>query len=248
MIRYYKKFYFLKVYENWFQYKYRLVDVLGLNVYWNVKKQDRANLPCIKNISHTIELDLGQDEETIIGNFSKQIRQQARVAETEGISCSFNNGETDKFVDFFNDFARKKNTSLVSRRRIEEFGDNITLSFALFNGEVLAAHSYLTDKETGIVRHHHAATRRLDEQIDRNLIGRANKYLTSKNIIYFKQQGYKVFDFGGYAKDTTDESLKGINNYKLLFGGKVVESVNYFTYGYWLLKKLSGLLGMKGKV
>lgn len=248
MIRYYKKFYFLKVYENWFHYKYRLVDVFGLNVYWHVKKQDRKNVAGIKNISHTVELDLSQDAEIISANFSKQIRQQARVAETEGITCSFNNGETDRFVDFFNDFARKKNTSLVSRRRIEEFGENITLSFAIYNGEILAAHSYLTDREAGIVRHHHAATRRLDEQIDRNLIGRANKYLTAKNILYFKEQGYNTFDFGGYAKDTTDESLKGINNYKLLFGGTVVESVNYFSYSYWILKKLSRLLGMQGKV
>lgn len=247
MIRYYKKFYFLKVYENWFQYKYRLKDVLGINVYWHVKKQDTAKVPAIKFISHTVELDLHQDSETIQANFSKQIRQQARIAETEGINCTFQN-DIDVFVEFFNDFARKKNTDLVSRRRMEEFGDGITLSFALHNGEIMAAHSYLTDKEAGIVRHHHAATRRLDDQVDKNLIGRANKYLTVKNILYFKEQGYKTFDFGGYAKDTTNESLKGINNYKLLFGGTVVECVNYFSYAYWLFKKLSGLLGMRGKV
>lgn len=247
MIRYYKKFYFLKVYENWFQYKYRLKDVFGINVYWHVKKQDTAKVPAIKFISHTVELDLHQDSETIQANFSKQIRQQARIAETEGINCTFQN-DIDVFVEFFNDFARKKNTDLVSRRRMEEFGDGITLSFAMHNGEIMAAHSYLTDKEAGIVRHHHAATRRLDDQVDKNLIGRANKYLTVKNILYFKEQGYKTFDFGGYAKDTTNESLKGINNYKLLFGGTVVESVNYFSYAYWLFKKLSGLLGMRGKV
>ncbi len=248
MIRYYKKFYFLKVYENWFQYKYRLADVWGLNVYWNVKKQDRANIPGIKNISHTIELSLEQDAEAITAGFSKQIRQQARIAETEGITCNFDNKDIDTFVPFYNDFARKRNTHLVSHRRIQEIGSGLQLSFALYNGEVLAVHSYLADKETGVVRHHHAATRRLDEQMDKNLIGRANKYLTTRNIMYYKEQGYKVFDFGGYAKDTTDEGLKGINNYKLLFGGKVTESVNYFSYGHWLLKKISKLLGMEGKV
>lgn len=247
MIRYYKKFYFLKVYENWFQYKYRLKDVLGLNVYWHVKKQDAQKIPAIKFISHTVELELDKDSDTITANFSKQIRQQSRIAETEGINCTFHN-DIDTFVEFFNDFARKKNTDLVSRRRMEEFGNGITLSFAMYNGEIMAAHSYLIDKEAGIVRHHHAATRRLDDQVDKNLIGRANKYLTVKNILYFKEAGYKTFDFGGYAKDTTNESLKGINNYKLLFGGTVVECTNYFSYGYWFFKKLSGLLGMKGKV
>ena len=247
MIRYYKKFYFLKVYENWFQYKYRLQDVFGLNVYWNIKRQDTRKIPGIKNISHTIELDLEQDVETIYTNFSKQIRQQAKAAENEGITCYFHQ-QIDEFVDFFNDFAMKKNTDMVSRRRIEEMGADIQLSFAVHNGQVLAAHSYLTDKEAGIVRHHHSATRRLDENTDRNLIGRANKYLTAKNIVLFKEQGFKTFDFGGYAKDTTNESLKGINNYKLLFGGRVTDSVNYFSFNYWLMKKISKLLGMGGKV
>ena len=247
MIRYYKKIYFIKVYENWFQYKYKLKDMLGLNVYWHVKKQDKTKIPAIKYISHTVELELEQGSDTIHSNFSKQIRQQVRIAETEGIDCTFNT-DINTFTDFFNDFARKKNTDLVSRRRMEEFGNGVKLSFALYNGEILAAHSYLADKEAGIVRHHHAATRRLDDKVDKNLIGRANKYLTVKNILHFKEQGYKIFDFGGYAKDTADESLKGINNYKLLFGGKVVESVNYFSYSYWFLKKLSKLFGIKGKV
>lgn len=247
MIRYYKKFYFLKVYENWFQYKYRLKDVLGLNVYWNVKMQDSKSIAAIKFISHTVELELTQDTETIQANFSKQIRQQARIAETEGIKCTFNN-DIETFVEFFNDFAKKKNTNLVSLRRMKEFGDEIQLCFATYNGEIVAAHSYLIDKQAGIVRHHHAATKRLEEHADKNLSGRANKYLSVQNIFYFKQQGYKTFDFGGYAKDTTDESLKGINNYKLLFGGKVVESINYYSYSYWLFKKLSKLFGLEGKV
>ena len=247
MIRYYKKFSFLKVYENWFTYKYKLGDVAGLNVYWHVKKQDTSKIPAIKNISHTIELDLEQDAETITANFSKQIRQQAKIAENEGIVCQFHQ-QVDDFVHFFNEFAVKKNTHLVSKEIIERMGGDLKLSFAMYNGQVLAAHSYLTDRETGIVRHHHSATKRLDEHIDKNLIGRANKYLTVKNIFHFKEAGFKIFDFGGYAKDTSSESLKGINNYKLLFGGKVVDSFDYFSFNYWLLRKISRLLGMSGKV
>lgn len=247
MIRYYKKFYFLKVYENWFEYRQKLNNLFSLNVYWNVKKQDQKRIPAIKNISHTIELDLDQDIELIIANFSKQIRQQSKISEKEGIVCKFNTN-VEEFVDFFNEFASKKNTYAVSKRRIEEMGQSLQLSFAIYNGQILAAHSYLIDKEMGIVRHHHSATKRLDENYDKNLIGRANKYLTVKNIEHFKAQNFKIFDFGGYAADTTDESLIGINKYKLLFGGKVVTSVNYFSYSYWMLKKISKLTGMSGQV
>ncbi len=247
MIRYYKKFYFLKVYENWFEYRHKIKNLFSLNVYWNIKKQDRQNIPSIKNVSHTIELDLEQDIEVIFSNFSKQIRQQAKIAEKEGIVCTFNHN-VGEFVSFFNDFAAKKNTYSVSKRRIEEMGESLQLSFAMYDGQVLAAHSYLIDREIGIVRHHHSATKRLDDNYDKNLIGRANKYLTVKNIEYFKEQNFKIFDFGGYAAETTDESLIGINKYKLLFGGQVVTSTNYYSYSYWLLKKISKLAGMSGQV
>jgi len=64
--------------------------------------------------------------------------------------------------------------------------------------------------------------------MDRNLVGRANKYLTVKNILHFKEEGYKTFDFGGYAKDTSDESLKGINNYKLLLEVQLLSRLTIF--------------------
>lgn len=248
MIRYYKKFFFLNVYENWFEYKHTLRNVLSLNVYWNVKKQDVKKIPAIKTITHTVELDLNQETDTIFANFSKQIRQQYKIAENEGTTASFNKKNIPEFVIFFNDFASRKNTDLVSNRRIEEMGKNLQISYAHYNGQILAAHSYLVDTELGIVRHHHSATKRLDDSYDKNLIGRANKYLTVKNIEYYKQQGLKVFDFGGYVLDTKDESLAGINKYKLLFGGKVVPSINYFTYSYWLFKKASKLAGLSGQV
>ncbi len=247
MIRYYKKFYFLKVYENWFEYRFSWKAALGLNMYWHVKNQLPASPLGVKSVSHTLELDLRQAPEQILAGYNKQIRQQIRIAETEGISCVHENN-IPVFVEFYNDFARKRNTHLVSQRRMEEFGDRISLSFAYYNGELVAAHSYLTDPETGMVRHHHAATRRLDEQMDKNLIGRANKLLTTVNIQRFREAGFHTFDFGGYAKDTTDKGLQGINRYKEMFGGTLVESHNYCSYPYWMLKKISGLLGMGGKV
>jgi hypothetical protein len=69
-----------------------------------------------------------------------------------------------------------------------------------------------------------------------------------KDILHFKNLGFKTFDFGGYAKDTVDEGLKGINNYKLMFGGKPVPCINYYSYNYWFLRKLSKLLGLSGKL
>ena len=68
------------------------------------------------------------------------------------------------------------------------------------------------------------------------------------NIIRFKEEGYKTFDFGGYVVDTIDKGLLWINNYKLQFGGKIVACKDYYSVPYWLLKKLGRLLGMAGTV
>lgn len=246
MIRYSKSFHFLKVYENWFIYKFKLKDIFTLNVHFHVKNT-RHSIFGIKEISHTLEIDLEKPASDITADFSKQIRQQSKIAENEGTVCYFHTS-VDEFVDFFNDFASKKDTWTTSKKRIVELGENVKMSFAVNNGQVLAAHSYLIDSELGIVRHLHSATKRLDENYNRNLIGRANKYLTVTDIFYFKQQGFKIFDFGGYAKDTKDESLKGINNYKLLFGGTLETCINYFSFNYWLLKRVTKILGLSGKI
>ncbi len=247
MISYYKKIFFFNVKESWFIYDHKLLDLFTLNSGFHIKNIAGKKIWGVKEISHTLELDLEQTTDFISANFSKQIRQQVKIAENEGTICYFHN-EIEAFVDFFNEFAHKKDTFTTSKEKIAALGDSVKLSFAVNNGKILAAHSYLVDKEIGIVRHLHSATKRLDEHYDRNLIGRANKYLTVKDILHFKETGMKTFDFGGFAKDTEDESLKGINNYKLLFGGKLVPCIDYYSFNYWLLKKISKLLGTAGKM
>ena len=247
MINYNNRVSFFTVSEHWFTYQYKFRNFFSLNAFFHLKNIDNIKIPGVQVISHTLELDLLQTEDEIASNFSKQIRQQIKIAENEGTDGYFHE-DVDEFVSFFNDFAVKKNTFVTSKEKVTAMGDQIKMSFAVNNGCILAAHSYLVDHELGIVRHLHSATKRLDEQYDKNLIGRANKYLTVKDIFYFKKNGFKVFDFGGFAKDTKDESLKGINNYKLLFGGTVVECIDYYSYNYWFLKKVSKLLQLKGKL
>ncbi len=247
MIKYNNKVSFFTVSESWFTYQFKIRNIFSLNAFYHLKNNDDKKIPGVKEISHTLELDLLKGEDEITSKFSKQIRQQTKIAENEGTACYFHR-DIEAFVAFFNEFAIKKNTFITSKEKVTAMGDFLKMSFAVNNGKILAAHSYLVDDELGIVRHLHSATKRLDEQYDRNLIGRANKYLTVKDIFYFKENGYKIFDFGGFAKDTDDESLKGINNYKLLFGGTVVECIDYYSYNYWFFKKLSKLLRLKGKL
>lgn len=245
MISYSKKIFFLKIRESWFTGKINFLDLFSFKVVYHLKIN--RTMWAIKEISHTIELDLEQDKQTIFSNFSKSYRQQIRKSEEDGIVIEINN-DIDTFVNFFNNFAEKKGTFSTSKERIIEKKEYLVISFAKHNDNIIAAHSYLVDKELKIVRHYQTSNKRFEDNLNKNFVGQANKYLLATNLIRFKEDGFKIFDFGGYADKTTNDSLLGINNYKLKFGGKIVECNNYYSLPYWMVKRLGVLFGWAGTV
>ena len=65
-----------------------------------------------------------------------------------------------------------------------------------------------------------------DSQIDKNMIGYANKWLHWKDFLYFKEIGVESYDWGGVTWNEEDQGkLEGINKFKASFGGK---PVSYF--------------------
>lgn len=242
MVRFHKKFYFFKVYENWFTYKFNFFQLFTLNSYLHLKNIEGKKIFGVQKNSCTVELNLEQDVDTIYGNFRNTVKQEIRKSEKEGVVCDFEQNKVDEFVAFYNDFANAKKIYPTSKQRVVELGNNLEMCFANLNGEMLVAHTYLVDKEVGIARLYHSASRRLDETVDRNVIGRANKLLTYKDILHFKEKGYKILDFGGYADNTEDKSLKGINEFKLSFGGEKVTCINYNSILYYTIKKITDLL------
>lgn len=245
MIRYYKKIAFLNIQESWFDGTINLKDLFSFKVVYHLKS-DRKMF-AIKEITHTLELDLLQEKEKIFSNFSKANRQQVRKAEEDGITIDTND-DIDTFVEFFNDFASKKGTYATSRKSIIEKKDYLVISFARYKTDIIAAQSYLVDNDRKIVRHYQTANKRFDDNVNKNFVGQANKYLLVNNLLRFKDNGYKIFDFGGFVPNTKDESLMGINNYKLKFGGEIKECKDYYSIPYWLVKKISNFLGRKGTV
>lgn len=244
MLTYQKKVSFLKTREYWFTYQFRFGDLLSLNTHLHVKNKNGKKIWGIPTITHTVELNLDQDVETILTNFSNTVKRDLRKAEKDGLVCDFKY-DPEVFVPFFNEFAAIKKIFPTSKRRLEEVSDNLQMSFAYLNGDILAAHTYLLDKELGIARLLHSASKRFDEKYDSYLVGRANKLLTYKEIIFFKERGYTIFDFGGYNTDA--QNLHGINSFKLSFGGEVVPCYNYTSVGHFLFKKFGNIIGVLGK-
>lgn len=235
MISFYKNFFFFRVYEHYFSHKFKISNIFSLDAYFDVKNSKHKVRFGIKKVTYSVENSLIQDIDVIFSGFSKTVRTQIRKSEKEGIECHFNQ-DVKSFVDFYNAFASNKKIAPTSTQRIREMGKNFEVSFAILDGKILAAHSYLIDHEVGIVRLFHSASLRFDKEIDTQKIGRSNKLLHYRDMIFYKDQGYKVYDFGGYTENTNDLSLEGINQFKLSFGGKKVICTNYFSFSYILFK------------
>jgi hypothetical protein len=243
MISFTKRIFFFKVREYWFSYEKKISDIFTLTTYLNIQGPEESRIWGLKKITHSVQNSLTLDKETIFAGFPSSYRNEIRKAEKEGIMCSYDK-DIDSFVDFFNAFVIKVKIPPTSHRRLLEIGENLVLSFAKLDGTILSAHAYLIDREVGIAYMYHSASRRFDSNFDRAKIGRSGKLLHYNDMLYFKGNGFKTYDFGGYAENTKDTGLAGINIYKLSFGGKKVTCFHYYTIGYKLLKLVYQLLGL----
>ena len=241
MVRIKKKFIFFKVSEIWFANTFNIADKLWFTAWMNVKGNEQK-WGCVKEKCYTVENDLSLPITTVFSNFSKTVQVETKQAEKLDVNCFFYS-DTKAFAAFYNEFATQRNIDLVSEQRLIEMEGNLKLSCAVSHGQVVAVHSYLADKEQSTVRLMHAASARLNEKIDKQFAGKVNKLLHYNDMLHFKQNGFIIYDFGGYTENTTDKGLLGINNFKLSFGGIRVVSYNYYSIIYFIIKKLALKLG-----
>lgn len=247
MVIFKKKFYFFKVKDIWFKYKFKYSDLFKMVVYNYVNPLSlNYSLFYKKEISHTLELSLLKSKEEIYSGFRSTYRNEINKAIKQEIITSYNN-DINLFEKIYNEFANKKNIYPIRKDILISLGENLQLSYAIHDNIAIVAHAYIIDVELGIARLYLSGSKRLDDDFTRNIISNANKLLTYNDILYFKGKNYKIYDFGGYAKDTTDQSLKGINEFKYSFGGVVKPCISYYTYLYYFLKKVSEVFDKRYK-
>ncbi|NDF01518.1 MAG: hypothetical protein EB034_25115, partial [Verrucomicrobia bacterium] len=59
-----------------------------------------------------------------------------------------------------------------------------------------------------------------------------------RDMTWLREQGFKTYDFGGYAANTADPALQHINEFKDSFGGELVEESNYASAAISLLRRV----------
>ena len=150
----------------------------------------------------------------------------------------------DIFIEFYNKFAENKKREKIDISFFRHFISYLHISVASSNdGVPLVMHSYLIDKYSGNARLLQSASH-YRELADKNLranIGIANRFLHYKDIEYFKENRYKIYDFGGISENQIEEEIK-IAKFKKGFGGQEFYCADYLSILLWLAIKLKIIL------
>jgi hypothetical protein len=136
----------------------------------------------------------------------------------------------DEFVRFFNRFSDQKQLSyFLNADSLRMLAPAYRITKAKLHDETLFSHLYLCDREKSRVTILYGASILKDEKrgISNAVLGSANRALHYYDMCLFRKEGYRVYDFGGYAPDTADSELKKINDFKDDFGGRLVCETNY---------------------
>ncbi len=179
--------------------------------------------------SHTLVLDLCRPVDELMLGLTKENRYEARRArDKDGIKCEFQrNVDTnvlDRFCLFFKRFAEQKKIPPANRLHLSRLAgqDNLDVSIARApTGEELVFHAHYVGLRWARLLHSASLFREHEDSGYRNMVGRANRLLHFDDILRFKADGLKCYDFGGYYMGDEDKEKLRINEFKASFGGAV---------------------------
>jgi len=221
--------------EYWFADKIYKSSIFKITKYKQYKGEKKIGF--ISNDFYTKIVLLEESEDDIFAKFAKNTKYEINRAKREGAKFEIEK-DLDNFVNFYNDFAESKSMKLLNN--IEKYRDYLVVTKAVSNNEILSMHSYLLDKDIKRVRLLHSASQihNIEDNKKRNFIGMANRMLHFDDMCYFKKQGFKEYDLGGYAYETKDSILLNINKFKDSFNGHLIKEIELQSIMFFLLNKL----------
>ena len=106
-------------------------------------------------------------------------------------------------------------------------------------------HAYHVGYDRATLLHSASVLRAESGQALRTKVGRANRYHHWRDILYFKQLGLRIYDFGGWYEKKEDRARLNINKFKEGFGGNIVKTYTCerpLTLRGWVFLKTRTLL------
>ena len=183
----------------------------------------------------TSVIDLTQDLDTIWNNMNrKSTRYGIKKAEKDGIIVKINERH-DEFLKMYNSFLKniglrsKLELLRIKKLTVEDIKKYGTLFIAEYNNEIITGTLFLED-DSHIEAWLGGSKRfEVDNEMKRR-IAYANRLIDWEMIKYAKGKGIKEYDLGGLWSDEEaegDSSKRGINEFKLSFGGNIVTRYSY---------------------
>lgn len=183
------------------------------------------SLCTIHRYSLTLYIDLQKSEKVLRKEMNRTTRYQVNKGSRENLTITYIHHPTDgdirDFALFYNPFADEKGIDKCRNDKLQSLRDeNMLLLSYVSNAQqkIMAAHAYKIDyKEARMF--YSCSIRLTDEKESGISVSIANRYLHWKNILYFKKQGYEIYDFMGLAMHAKQAGGENLNRFKRGFGG-----------------------------
>lgn len=193
---------------------------------------------------HTLISTLDKEEEVLWGLINKNVRYEIRRSCKEPVEYRVFSADnlrgTPEIVTQFGDmyesmYQSKGQNAVFNRRQFQAYleKDAVLLTAIYQDNLPLVFHSYIADEKQ--VRLLHSVSEFRNEEMDANLVARANKRLHWEDMCLFKKEGKTVYDWGGIS---SIENPNGIDAFKFKFGGEPFTYYNVYE-GKSLLGKIA---------
>lgn len=228
---------------QWKKYMFKINDIYGspvekemaqADVHAYFQQNDFIESDAILSIHKRVKtlcIDLYKTEEELRKDMNKSTRYQINKASRDNLRIEHLTAPTTKetleFIEFFNSFAKEKGIELCREDKVKSLKENNNLIISNVyheNGSKLVSHLYMADGSRATMLYS-CSGRFTETDIPHREVGRANRYLHWQDILFLKEENYKVYDFLGLSRDKDDKAQQNINDFKKGFGGRV--EINY---------------------
>ncbi len=182
----------------------------------------------------TLLINLEKDADDILSSMSKGTRYKIhRAAKRDNLKYSHMKPVTindiKKFCRFYNDVIGSKSASRADPNRLQRYARHGCLDLSNVQsetGHILAWHAHIIINSRARLLLSASKREIPGVQITNAGIGRANRYAHWQDMLRYKKNGIRVYDFGGWYSGHEDKKKLTINEFKAGFGGDVVKNYN----------------------
>jgi hypothetical protein len=176
-------------------------------------------------------VDLTQPAEALLAGMRKNVAREIRQAqERDDLSCAINTSPTEEdletFARFYDANPHTPGQPPLDRVRLGELGRAGLVHLSTVHNPELEAmtwHCLLCHGRSRIIQVQAMATP-YHGVLDKTwaaALGRANRWLFHQEFLYYRDQGFSLYDLNGWYAGVEDEKRLQINRFKEGFRGRV---------------------------